>query len=483
LFPLVPAMALANAWWVHRPKRRQLLLGALTMLLVAAVLYLPLGLFFVRNPQWFFNRYDQVAQLIGGPAGVRRLLDNTGLEVAGMVLPGAGDHNWRQNLAGRPALDLAEFALFVIGTALLLRRSRWPAAATLFVWLAVGLSISVVTEFPPQAGRSVMATPAGSIIMGLGLAGLWHAAASMQASVPVRAGMQLSLAGAVALSFGFTVRDYFSSWASNPALFTSFDVGLQWIATQLRQAAPEAQLFETPVYRDYPTFEYTLGPQAYARFETFNGRECFLAPALTTAVTEYAVIVDEDPASRPALLAAFPNARPVATISPGGVPYAEVYEVLAGTAARIAPAHARDVVYGGTIRLLGDDLPSVAVPAGGVLRLPLAWRLEKHTPAELKRFVHVIGPAKADGTTLYAQLDSSPCDNSVPSWQWKPGESMLENAKVELPADMPAGSYQVFTGWYDSGSVQRLAATDVNGNELGDTIDLGTIQVGRQGSQ
>jgi hypothetical protein len=46
-----------------------------------------------------------------------------------------------------------------------------------------------------------------------------------------------------------------------------------------------------------------------------------------------------------------------------------------------------------------------------------------------------------------------------------------------VKVDLPPGSYRLSTGWYDSGSLQRLAATDAAGKPLGDTIDLETIRV------
>jgi hypothetical protein len=120
------------------------------------------------------------------------------------------------------------------------------------------------------------------------------------------------------------------------------------------------------------------------------------------------------------------------------------------------------------------------VPAGGVLRVQLVWQMEQPTPADLTRFVHVIGPAKADGSIVYAQHDSAPCDNSVRTWQWRPGELLVETVKVDIPVDVPAGSYEVYTGWYDSGSLQRLAASDSSGQSLGDTVPLQAIQVSAQ---
>jgi hypothetical protein len=97
--------------------------------------------------------------------------------------------------------------------------------------------------------------------------------------------------------------------------------------------------------------------------------------------------------------------------------------------------------------------------------------------------VHLIGPPQADGLILYAQVDSSPCDNAYPTWQWKPGEIVIEYVKVAVPAGVPPGSYQVYTGWYEPGTLQRLPVVDLAGRPLGDTIALETVQVANPASQ
>ena len=66
-----------------------------------------------------------MTELSPGVARAQKVLDNARLELAGLVLPGAGDHDWRQNLAGRPALDLVQTGLFVAGLVLLLWHRSW----------------------------------------------------------------------------------------------------------------------------------------------------------------------------------------------------------------------------------------------------------------------------------------------------------------------------------------------------------------------
>jgi hypothetical protein len=90
--------------------------------------------------------------------------------------------------------------------------------------------------------------------------------------------------------------------------------------------------------------------------------------------------------------------------------------------------------------------------------------------------VHVLGPPQANGSTIYAQRDSEPCDNSYPTWQWQPGELIVESVNVPLPADLPAGTYDIAVGWYDSLTQVRFPLVSTTG-DLSGSFPVGTLAV------
>src|SRR5262249_34824241 len=103
LFPLVPivsglALLAAGGW-----QRQRLALGATWAARGALLVSWPLALYFSLHPEWFFNRFGQTTSGTLSPAGAPALLRNGLRTLGGLMLQ--GDGNWRQNLAGRPALD------------------------------------------------------------------------------------------------------------------------------------------------------------------------------------------------------------------------------------------------------------------------------------------------------------------------------------------------------------------------------------------
>ena len=466
VFPLVPlagglALLAAQRW----PTRR-LVIGGVLAAATALVVYTPLGLFFLRQPEWFFHRYSQITELQPSAQATLsdRLVTNAARVAASLVWPGQGDENWRQNLPGRPAFDPIQASLAGLGLWTATRRWRSPETQLLAAWLVVGLAPSVVTEFPPQFGRTVMVTPALAMLVGLGAETLWVSRRPWLARLAA-----VALLGSTAL----TARDYFVRWAGDEHLFIAFDTGLYDLAGHLRERPAGTALYETPVYRDYPTLEFTLGLEAYQRFRAFNGRACTVLPTATGAPVTYAIIVAEGQLSLPALQAAYPAGTTTLLHDFAGRDYAVLFDLPARQAPR-TPAGAQ-AEFGGILRLHIYQWDAARLAAGESLAITLIWEMAVATRAQLSNYVHVLGPPQANGNTVYAQRDSEPCDNAYPTWQWQPGEVLVDYLSVPLPETMPAGEYTLTVGWYDALTQQRLPVTA--GAETGGSHPLGTLTV------
>jgi 4-amino-4-deoxy-L-arabinose transferase-like glycosyltransferase len=120
--------------------------------------------------------------------------------------------------------------------------------------------------------------------------------------------------------------------------------------------------------------------------------------------------------------------------------------------------------FGEAVALLGADLSDeLTASPGQPLAFDLVWQALSTPPANLVRFVHLLGP---DGR-LIAQQDTVPCQGGCPSPSWLPGEILLDRVELALPADLPPGSYTLAVGWYDAAApAQRLAALDDAGTPL-----------------
>lgn len=126
-------------------------------------------------------------------------------------------------------------------------------------------------------------------------------------------------------------------------------------------------------------------------------------------------------------------------------------------------ARESDGHFGDLALLRGLELPLPGtLAAGSVLEVPLVWEARRDGDQALVRFVHVLNE---DGQ-LVAQQDSVPCADACPTESWLTGEILRDVARLDLPANLPSGSYAVVVGFYDPSTGQRLPARDGQGTDL-----------------
>jgi len=91
---------------------------------------------------------------------------------------------------------------------------------------------------------------------------------------------------------------------------------------------------------------------------------------------------------------------------------------------------------------------------GNILAVTLRWQATRPIGTHYVVFVHVID----SGGRLVAQKDEEPF---TPTTQWAPGIEMADPHMVDLPANLPAGWYQLRTGMYPQGQPgARLPVVD-----------------------
>lgn len=103
------------------------------------------------------------------------------------------------------------------------------------------------------------------------------------------------------------------------------------------------------------------------------------------------------------------------------------------------------------LRLIGYDLESPR-PAGDFAILTLYWQAESPPAADYKVFVHLLD----DDQTIVAQDDGYPAGGAVPTSDWEPGAIVGDAHFVDLPADLPPGSYDFAIGLYQESTGRRL---------------------------
>jgi hypothetical protein len=135
------------------------------------------------------------------------------------------------------------------------------------------------------------------------------------------------------------------------------------------------------------------------------------------------------------------------------------------------PEVAINATLNDTIELVGYTLEPTNPPANSQLKLTLFWESLSSLPTDYTTFVHL---RNRDGVTV-AQRDAQPLDGAYPTSRWQPGETVIDPIVLSLPADLPAGQYQLVVGMYQLDTLERLAvANDTSGENA---IFLGEVTV------
>ncbi len=233
---LAPFVLILYVLWLlwRYPKRRRLAIdspiGALLLTgSVAFLVFLPLGIEFVRHPDFFMGHASEVsvfADRVSGESSPWLLLGINVLRVLGMF-GFDGDKEWAHGIADRPVFDWFMAFAFYGGAAIwfwrLIGRSKPqpdPDRDALFlfaVWGAVMLVPSVLSEAAPNYSRTLAAVP--PVMLGAGLGLTWLATrARLQPWVGP------ALAGAVVgASLIVTFYDYFVRLPQFPEVYYVYD--------------------------------------------------------------------------------------------------------------------------------------------------------------------------------------------------------------------------------------------------------------------
>jgi hypothetical protein len=222
---VLPAL---HAAWIWGRTQNASVAGRLAVAVAgAAVLVLPLAMFWFANPSQFAGHAGEVSVLAEGP----RVVGQNVVRVLTMFHLGGDPAPWR-NLArplqglpqgwslvgqGRSAFDKGTGILMLIGVgaAVAAWRRGSMAAVIVFVWFTGLLVPSMLTDAAPNFSRAIGTLPFAVLLAALGadrVAGL----------VPRRAGAWV-VAGWLAVAAGVTLRDYFVTYAQAPETPRAFD--------------------------------------------------------------------------------------------------------------------------------------------------------------------------------------------------------------------------------------------------------------------
>ena len=251
---------------------RRFIPGVAILFGFSALVFAPLGYYFLTHPGSFTQRAGEVSAFqhgfnletlqIIGKAAVLNLLQ--------FIWPGHGDMARFYNLPGRAVFTPVIALLALLGLSISLKRWRNPVYSFLVLWFLIMASPSfLAVDRAPTLPRVLGVIPGVFFFPAIGLAtGLeWLVAHLPAASAKTRLGLFWGLAVVAFLLPGcMTYRDYFQIWGPAPETADAFEIDMttawQWLKTH-PPTGPlyiSADIYKHPsfyvLYEQVPTTEY-----------------------------------------------------------------------------------------------------------------------------------------------------------------------------------------------------------------------------------
>ena len=114
--------------------------------------------------------------------------------------------------------------------------------------------------------------------------------------------------------------------------------------------------------------------------------------------------------------------------------------------------HPLEVNLGDQVELLGYDLDTRELKAGGTLALKLYWKALAEMDTSYTVFIHLLDAEDK----IWGQHDNLPGNGSLPTTGWLPGEVIADAYEVPIQPETPPGSYVIEVGIYQAETGQRL---------------------------
>jgi 4-amino-4-deoxy-L-arabinose transferase-like glycosyltransferase len=132
----------------------------------------------------------------------------------------------------------------------------------------------------------------------------------------------------------------------------------------------------------------------------------------------------------------------------------------------------RNATFDAGLTLLGGDV--TYDPAKREVAAMLHWQSNTASLPDDTVLLHIVD--QSTGKVVLA-ADTQPVYGAYPFTQWQQGEVVLDPHWVTLPADLPAGVYQVRVGMYDRATGQRRAINDPQNDTAGNSLMLRAFEV------
>ena len=534
LLPVLVAMAFVLRALERRRWTRADTSGALLVGAAALVVYLPLGVYAAQHPGALSVRIQQATVMQPG-LPLAEQVGQLARQAATALLTYSlrGDTDPQFTIPGRPSLNPFLSLGLLAGVLAALWRFRRSPYLFLLAWLLLLTAPAMVADQAATAKRYLGAFPAAMMLVSVGLLlpfewrvarGGWrvagdelrvtsdefgaedgrpttndqrptttrHPSASEDAdsalvtrhAPPAASPSSLgtrrsSLVATLLLATGLvyttaaTTRDYFVVWAADPDLPAHFQADYRAIGEYIGGLDAAHPVWLSPFPADHPVIQLHAGLRPDLR--GYNGRFCLpYTDPIGADGAVYVIVPGLQDSSLALLQAMYPDGQTVEGPFPPGSdrPYYRAFHAPPGATPAIGPTASHSATWENGIALLGSTLEGTVAPSQ-IVAVTLFYRATATPMANDIAFVHLLGPARADGSPLWAQADSEPCGGGLPTGKWRAGDVVRDTVTLTIPADAPAGEYRLMTGFYSWPDLVRATMVE-NG---GDAVELTRLSI------
>lgn len=516
LLPLVIGL-LALLWslLLWRQTRARLLpfwLGMALTGLVAALVFLPLGLFYIDNPSAFSSRTGDV---FFAPRTLAQAAAH--LLTAISLFLGAGHELYRHHLPGRAMLGWLEIPLFWLGLIHLLHPGRLKRPETQLLLIGFGvLWLPALLASPPvHSLRPIGLQPLYIVVVTLGTVQLarWLLRLTRRGSTFSARQFGVTAALLIGLTGVINGYDYFWRWANHPEVYKEYNGPLADLTSQIIELTRSQDVIIPFYLYAHPTTRFLLGdaftevdslpapasrPTSILlvpeRFQLLYVANIPDSPALALLTRDEAgrgqVLVSRMPRAgeqeqiNAALAAAYPQAQPF--VDRLGRTLAQWLPLPTPTPAEFtalftdtAPRRAINLNWGDQLQLTGYEVsPELARP-GQPLTLNLYWHSLTDKSFDQRLFLQVIDSAGSPITQWEGQAVAEDM------YRWRPAGRLSSQHTLWLGPKLPPGPYLMRLGFFDPDSGARLPLRPSASLPAADGIDqvqLGLFYVSADGS-
>ncbi len=487
LFPVAIALIFLYIVLFDRGQRRERSLQFGLLVLAAASVFAPLGIYFLNHPAAFLTRIQQVAPHTGQAAA---LIDNV-VRALGMFFVN-GDPYIRFNLPGRPLFPWLLGILFMVGLGVTVvgvfrgrtfqRRLAYFSLITLSIIMLLPTALAV-NEITPSNLRAIGLMPAVFVFPALGMWWLmkrmrgdaWRPTDSpLESRVWAGGRMKRLLSHPMSVAFTLSVVTifasvetgvvYFGQYVREPQLYIQSDGDLADIANVLNHTdTSHDQVYIAALHYRHPTVAALT--EKYSEVKWLTGNKAIVIPD-GSAYLFFArlALPDQQWLSRFLPDSALVNAP----LAPDGQTNYRVYHLAAQPT--FTPQVKLDVNYGNIIQLLGYDVEPDQ-PAS----VTLYWRVLNRPPQGESSDYSTFAQLRDQWGFEWGQAGSF----DYPSEEWSPGEIIINRIDVPVAAGAPPGNYELRVGWFSQSANSRLNIVAPDGGFGGTVARLSPISIVR----